>query len=139
MLGVDLPVWKIVSASIVTFPVILYAQAEFRYWKDKRKAESLGARLAPQVPYRWPAGIDLIVAMFDEFKTGYLGESNTTMYPARNPHEAILGDVMAGWLAEGGQTINLRTLWTSRVSLLITVRLMILIACVDVDYGTALH
>ena len=74
-LGIDPPLWTIVSCSIVALPAILYAQTEFQYWMAKRKAESLGARLAPMVPYKWPAGIDLIVALIDAFKTGYLGES----------------------------------------------------------------
>lgn len=76
MLGVDLPLWAIVSSSIVALPAILYAQSEFQYWKDKRKAESLGARLAQKVPSKWPAGIDLIITMINVLKTGYLGESD---------------------------------------------------------------
>ena len=74
MLGVDLPFWILVPSSIVALPAILYAQSELDYWKCKRKAESLGARLAPKVPFKWPAGIDLIVTMIDVFKCGYLGE-----------------------------------------------------------------
>jgi len=74
-LGIDPPLWALVSCSIVVLPAILYAQTEFQYWSAKRKAESLGARLAPRVPSKWPAGIDLIVALVDVFKTGYLGES----------------------------------------------------------------
>jgi len=74
-LGIDLPLWALVSCSIVVLPAILYSQTEFQYWSAKRKAESLGARLAQRVPSKWPAGIDLIVALVDVFKTGYLGES----------------------------------------------------------------
>lgn len=74
MLGINVPLWTIISISIISLPVVLYLRTELRYWKDKRRAESLGARLAPKVPSRWPAGIDLIVALIDVFKTGYLGE-----------------------------------------------------------------
>lgn len=76
MLGIDVPLWAIVSASIAALPAILYGRTELQYWKNKRKAESLGARLAPKVPSRWPAGIDLIVALINVFKTGYVGESD---------------------------------------------------------------
>jgi len=76
VLGVDLPLWAIVSSSVVALPVILYTRAELQYWKDKRKAESLGARLAPKVPSKRLAGIDLIAAMTDVFKHGYQGESD---------------------------------------------------------------
>jgi len=81
MLNVHPPLWAIVSSSIVALPVILYAQTEFRYWKAKRKAESLGARLAPKVPYKWTAGIDLIVALVNVYNTGYLGQSRGPCVP----------------------------------------------------------
>ena len=35
----------------------------------------------------------------------------------REFHVAIPGDIMVDWLAEGGQTIDMRTLWASRVGL----------------------
>ena len=75
MLGIGLPLWIIVPSSIIALPAILYAQSELDYWKCKRKAESLGARLAPKVPFKWPAGIDLIVALTHTFISGYPGES----------------------------------------------------------------
>jgi len=122
MVGIDPPLWAIVSCSIAALPAILYARAEFQYWTAKRKAESLGARLAPKVPYRWPGGIDLIVAMVDVFKTGYQGESHDWVSLARWSHEVILGDIMVDWLAEGGQTVDMRALWESCVGLLTTTR-----------------
>jgi len=128
-LGVDPPLWAIVSCSIVALPAILYAQTEFQYWTAKRKAESLGARLAPRVPSKWPAGIDLIVALINVFKTGYLGESCGRAYLGRWSHEAMLGDTLVDWLAEGGQTMDMRILWRSRVGLLITARLFNVADC----------
>lgn len=70
----DLPLWAIISSSTVAFPALLYAQTEVQYWRDGRKAESLGARLAPKIPSKWPAGIDLVVTAINIFNTGYLGE-----------------------------------------------------------------
>jgi len=132
--------WAIVSCTIAVLPAILYAQAEFQYWTAKRKAASLGARLAPKVPYKWPAGIDLIVAMVDVFKTGYLGEwACGWVSLARWSHEAIPGDIMVDWLAEGGQTVDMRALWESCVGLLTTTRSTVLIAIVDRDDRTAVH
>ena len=122
MVGIDPPLWAIVSCSIAALPAILYARAEFQYWTAKRKAESLGARLAPKVPYRWPGGIDLIVAMVDVFRTGYQGESHDWVSLAQWSHGEILGDIMVDWLAEGGQTVDMRTLWESCVGLLTTTR-----------------
>ena len=76
MLGIGVPFWIIVPSSIIALPIAFYAQGEFQYWRDKRKAESLGARLAPKVPYKWPGGIDLMAALIETFKTGYIGESD---------------------------------------------------------------
>lgn len=74
MLGVDLPLWAIVSSSLAALPALIYTQSEFQYWRTKRRAKSLGARLPPKVPYKWPAGVDLIATMINVLKTGYLGE-----------------------------------------------------------------
>jgi len=115
--GIDIPLWTIVSSSVVAFPAVLYVQAEFQHWRDKRKAESLGARLPHKVSSRWPGGIDLIAEMMNVFKTGYLGESDS-LGPSCVKVSVIQGDTMVDWLAEGGQTIDMHTLWTTRVSLL---------------------
>jgi len=139
MAGIDLPMWAIVSFPVVALPGILYAQTEFQYWKDKRKAMSLGARLAPKVPSKWPAGVDLIAALNNVYKAGHLGESDDLVHLVRESHEEMLGDTMADWLAEGGQTIDVYTLWASRVSLLTITRLTALIAIVDRDDGAAVH
>lgn len=97
LFDIDLPLWTIVSSSVAVLPAIIYAQSQFQHWRAKRKAESLGARLAPKVPSKWPAGIDLIAALIDTFKYGYPG------------------DRLVDWLADGGQTIDFRTLWTSHI------------------------
>jgi len=80
-LGIDPPLWTIVSCSIAVLPAILYARTEFQYWIAKTKAESLGARLAPKIPSKWPAGIDSIATLINVFKTGYLGESRSQGVP----------------------------------------------------------
>lgn len=121
MLGIDVPLWIIISSSVAALPAILYARTQLQYWRHKRKAESLGARLAPMVPHRWPGGIDLIVALIDVFKIGYIGKSDGLGLPgcvfAWGSDGATLGDVMCDWLAEEGQTIDMRTLWKSHVGL----------------------
>ena len=114
-LGLNVPVWATVSCPILALPCILLAHAQYRYWKDGKKAASLGARLAPTVPMRLPGGIDLLAAWMEGFRTGYVGGHT---YPRSVPREIdfFAGDPLADWLAEGGQTIDICTLWTSRVS-----------------------
>ena len=72
--GIYAPVWAIVVSSVIALPAVLYAQSELRYWRDKRTATALGARLAPKVAGERLFGMDLIVALLEEQKTGYIGE-----------------------------------------------------------------
>ena len=72
--GIHTPVWAIVVSSVIALPVVLYAQSELRYWRDKRTATALGARLDPKVGGKRPFGMDLITALLEAHKTGYLGE-----------------------------------------------------------------
>ena len=140
LLGIDFPLWMIISCSIIILPAILYTQVEFQDWKTKRKAESLGARLAPKVPSKWPGGLDLIIATANAFRAGYIGESGGFVHLMRGSDEVVLGDAVGNLLAENGQTIYVRTLWTSRVSLLTSHHeLNILTMIVDRDNRAALH
>ena len=70
-LGLNVSVWVMVSCPILAVPGTLVAHAQYRYWRDGRKAASLGARLAPTVPTRLPGGIDLITTCLEAFRTGY--------------------------------------------------------------------
>ena len=72
--GANVPLWVIISSSVVALPALFLAQSQLDYWKNQRKARSLGARLVPTIPTKWPAGIDLVVALIRVFKTGYLGK-----------------------------------------------------------------
>ena len=71
--GIYAPVWAIIVASVIALPAVLYAQSELRYWRVKRTATALGARLAPKVAGKRPFGIDLIAALLEAHKTGYIG------------------------------------------------------------------
>lgn len=73
-IGTNVPLWVILSSSVVTFPALFLVQSQLDYWRNQRKARSLGGRLVPTVPTRWPGGIELVTTMLNVFKTGYLGE-----------------------------------------------------------------
>jgi len=73
-LGGHLPVWAIVTSSVIALPAILYVQSELRYWRLKRTAAALGARLAPKVSGKKPFGVDLVAAILEAHKSGYIGE-----------------------------------------------------------------
>ena len=69
-----MPLWVIVSSSVAALPALFLAQRQLEYWRNQRKARSLGARLVPTVPTRWPGGIDLLATIIKVFKAGYIGE-----------------------------------------------------------------
>ena len=72
--GVRAPMWVIVTSSVIALPVVLYVQSKLRYWRDKRTAAALGARLAPKVSGKKPLGVDMVAALMEAQKTGYIGE-----------------------------------------------------------------
>ena len=85
-LGLGVPGWGILSCSILAPPCIFLVHAQYRYWRDGRKATSLGARLVPTVPTRFPGGIDLITTWVEAFRTGYIGEYT---YPHIVPRNSL--------------------------------------------------
>ena len=72
--GANVPLWVIVSSSVAALPALFLAQRQLEYWRNQRKARSLGARLVPTVPTRWPGGVDLLATIIKVFKAGYIGE-----------------------------------------------------------------
>ena len=74
LIGVHAPMWAIVASSVIALPAVLYIQSELRYWKDKRTAAALGARLAPKVSGKKPLGMDLVAVLIEAQKSGYIGE-----------------------------------------------------------------
>ena len=73
-MSVKVPMWAIISSSIVALPALFLAKSQFDYWRNERKARALGGRLVPKVPTKWIGGVDLVATMIDVYKTGYLGK-----------------------------------------------------------------
>ena len=71
--GAHAPAWAIVASSVITLPVVLYIQSKLRYWRDKRTALALGARLAPRVSGKKLLGLDIITTLMDARNIGYIG------------------------------------------------------------------
>ena len=117
--GVYVPVWAIITSSAVALPVVLFIQSELRYWRDRRTAETLGARLARKVTGRKPFGMDLIASFLETHESGYIGESSIFhCLLSRSVPRLGLGDEVTGWTTEFGQTIDLYYLGTSHVGLI---------------------
>ena len=74
VVGVHAPLWAIATFSVIALPAVLYVQSELQYWKDKRAAVALGARLAPKVSGKKPLGMDMVAALIEVQRSGYIGE-----------------------------------------------------------------
>lgn len=82
-MGAKVPLWAIVSSSIVALPALFLAKSQLDYWGNERKARALGGRLVPKVPAKWIGGIDLVATMIDVYKTGYLGKFRALCHSRR--------------------------------------------------------
>lgn len=70
---VHVPVWIQGIIYIASFPLALACSAKYADWRDGRQAAMHGALLAPQVPSKWPASLDLLYKSVGNFRKGYLG------------------------------------------------------------------
>jgi len=114
-INANVPLWVTISSSVVALPALFLVQCQFDIWMNRRKARSLGGRLVPVVPTKWPGGIDLVVDMINVFKSGYLGKFWVYDHDCAL-NEILPGDEIVDWLADsGGQTVDIRTLWSSHV------------------------
>lgn len=77
--GICAPVWAFVASSVVALPAILYVRSEFQYWRDKRAAAALGARLAPRVSGKRLFGMDVVADILETHESGYIGEPNIAL------------------------------------------------------------
>lgn len=75
ILGVSLPEWSRMPTYILSFPVLFTCSVLAANYRDRRQAALRGAVLPPFFPGTWPGGFDVLAAMIQNFKTGYLGMS----------------------------------------------------------------
>ncbi|KZV77483.1 cytochrome P450 [Peniophora sp. CONT] len=83
----QLPLWLRLFSSLFAAPTFFFAKLYLGDWDHKYRARAAGAKLPPLVPYKWPGGIDLIVAMIKAGTERYLGEGFYS-FIARNSVQA---------------------------------------------------
>ncbi|OJA07921.1 hypothetical protein AZE42_03680 [Rhizopogon vesiculosus] len=72
--GVSLPEWSRIPAYILSFPVLFTCTVLATNYHDRRQAALRGAVLPPMFPSTWPGGLDVLAALAQNFKTGYMGD-----------------------------------------------------------------
>ncbi|OAX41096.1 cytochrome P450 [Rhizopogon vinicolor AM-OR11-026] len=102
--GVSLPEWSQFHAYTLSFPVLFTCTVLATKYHDRRQAALRGAVLPPMFPSTWPGGLDVLAALAQNFKTGYMG------------------DMMQNQCETLGHTINMRILFENRASTSSTMR-----------------
>ncbi|KAF7305559.1 Cytochrome P450 [Mycena chlorophos] len=86
-----------ILVSIASVPVHAAARDGLRYWRQKREAAALGARLAPCVRGKWPGNLDIMRDIMNMRLTGYPG------------------DAFVPLIAKYGPIFNTRILWVDHI------------------------
>lgn len=71
--NVHTPIWLQVPLCMASFPLALACSVVYADIRDRRRAAMNGAILAPQVPSKWPGGLDLLIISVQNFRGGYMG------------------------------------------------------------------
>lgn len=72
--GISLPGWSQIPAYVLSFPALFTCGVLAANYRDRRQAAMRGAVLPSKFPSRWPGSLDLLAAMVQNFKIGYMGE-----------------------------------------------------------------
>jgi len=68
-----LPAWIAGLACLLSFPLSIFVQVQYRDILDRRAAASHGAVMPPTVSDKWPGGLTLLARTLDNLKNGYPG------------------------------------------------------------------
>jgi len=71
--GISLPGWSRILAYVASFPAVFTFSMLVANYLDRRQAVMHGAVLSPKFPSRWPGSLDVLAALIQDFKIGYMG------------------------------------------------------------------
>ncbi|KAI6122911.1 cytochrome P450 [Pisolithus croceorrhizus] len=69
--GKPAPFWLQISAYLLPAPLMVTCNILYTYLRNKREAARRGAVLIPQAKSRWPGGLDILLAVAQDFRRGY--------------------------------------------------------------------
>jgi hypothetical protein len=128
----SLPAWLQIPAYVLSFPVLFTCSVLAENYRDRRQAVIHGAVLPPKFPSTWPGGLDTLLSLVQNFKTGYMGTHTNFTFPHRPLR--IVGDFMEEQCGTLGHTFNMRVLFENRASAFFHT-----LAFVDLSQSTDLH
>lgn len=71
---ISLPTWAIIIAAVCSVPLSSAFRIWSRYWRVSRDARRMGATLPPSWEGKSIGNFDLLQALMQDFKSGYVGE-----------------------------------------------------------------
>jgi hypothetical protein len=118
-LNLNAPNWLVTIAAIAAIPLVLVVSINWETFKDKRAANALGAVMAPQVPSKWLAGLDIIRTRMNNRKEGHIGTPYQLLVVRVCPLRLqYIGDIDLKLTESIGHIFCFRTLYVSRVKTL---------------------
>lgn len=99
--NVATPVWLLILASVLAYPIAFTISVQYTRYVDEREAAKYGAVLPPRIPDNSIGGTKTLGRQLSQFKKGYIGE------------------VMDQTCGELGNTINMRVFFENRVCLIL--------------------
>ena len=68
-----LPFWLRALFLILSWPAALVLSTVYKHVRDSRRAAALGAVIIAPISYKLPWGLDLLVKLLKEVRSGYIG------------------------------------------------------------------
>lgn len=114
--GASMQGWSQIPAYVLSFPVLFTCSVLAANYYDRRQAAMHGAVLPPMFPSRWPGSLDLLAALVQNFKIGYMGMllDNSLHFLLSILTIAIVGELMEKQCNTLGHTFNMRVLFENR-------------------------
>jgi len=111
-----IPQWLQISACLLAPHAVVYFNGVVVRYHHQQQAKSRGSVLPPRARNRWPAGIDRLVELLDNFRHGYMGL--LLFLPASRwmlIHMLSIGEAHEKMCLEYGYTLRFRILFEDRV------------------------
>uniref|UniRef100_A0A0W0FZY7 SET domain-containing protein n=1 Tax=Moniliophthora roreri TaxID=221103 RepID=A0A0W0FZY7_MONRR len=78
-IDIHIPTWLYILAAALCLPAYAMTASVLKEDRQRREANTMGARLAPKVKGKWPGNVDIIVEALQKFRFGYPGERHQAM------------------------------------------------------------
>ncbi|KAG7088514.1 hypothetical protein E1B28_012498 [Marasmius oreades] len=79
------PSWAFVAFALLCLPALLLVHIVLREARQRFEAYKMGARLVPRVVGNWPGNLDIVIAMYKNFKYGYPGDGLAELCETKGP------------------------------------------------------